>query len=44
MAKLIELEIIKDVDSAPRGFTQLSHKQFETILKETNTDESFIVD
>lgn len=41
--KLIEMGIIKDIYSAPRGFDLISPAQFELILKETNTDESFVV-
>ena len=40
---LIDLKIIKDVNSVPRGFELISPSQFEIILKETNTDESFVV-
>ncbi|HPM47869.1 MAG TPA: PIN domain-containing protein [bacterium] len=44
LAKMIELGIIKDIESAPRGFQKITKQQFETILKETGTDESIIVD
>lgn len=43
MKALIDLGIIANVDSAPRGFEQITTKQFEIILKESNTDESFII-
>ena len=40
---LIKLGIIKDVYSAPRGFTQISNDLFEIIIKETGTNENIIV-
>lgn len=40
---LIENEIIADISDVPRGFKEISVNQFETILKLTETDESFIV-
>ncbi len=43
MQALIELGVISDVDSAPRGFEPLTAKQFETTLKASETDESFII-
>jgi len=44
LKKLIELKIIKDTSSAPRGFELITNELFQIILKESNTDESFIVD
>ncbi|MDP4277880.1 MAG: hypothetical protein Q8914_09640 [Bacteroidota bacterium] len=44
MKRLIELGILKDVNDAPRGFRPISEDQFNIILKETRSDESFIVD
>ena len=44
MMRLIELGIIRDVNSAPRGFEIISNDSFNTILKETNTNENFIID
>ncbi len=44
MNKLIELNIIKNVDSAPRGFEPITKEQFELILKESATNERFIID
>ena len=44
MKRLIELGVIKDVNSAPRGFEIISDELFNTILKETNTNENFIID
>ncbi|MCK5283191.1 MAG: hypothetical protein KAK00_07315 [Nanoarchaeota archaeon] len=44
LQKLIELEIIPNVLSAPRGFEKISKSDFEKILKETNTDSGIIAD
>ncbi len=44
MEKLIQLGIIKDVSSAPRGFELISNKKFDIIIKETQTNESIIID
>ena len=44
MKKLIDLGVLSGTDDAPRGFKQISKEQFEIILKETKSDESFIVD
>lgn len=41
---LIDLGIIKDAQSAPRGFERLSDESFEKIVRETRTDASIIVD
>ncbi len=43
MKRLIELGVIKDVESAPRGFEPLSKDQFRAILTEAHADESFVV-
>lgn len=43
MEKLIDLRILSDVNDAPRGFKPITKEQFETILKETKSDESFII-
>ena len=43
MEKLIELGIIKNVHSAPRGFEPLSDDQFNLLIKETNA-QNIIVD
>ncbi len=42
--KLIELTVIKDIDSAPRGFEPITKEQFELILRESEADEGFIID
>jgi hypothetical protein len=44
MKRLIELGILASVEDAPRGFRSISEKQFNLILKETRSDESFIID
>jgi hypothetical protein len=43
LKRLIEIGVIQDVQSAPRGFELLSPKSFELILEETKTDERIIV-
>ena len=40
LKRLIELGIIEGVDKIPRGFGKISWEQFETILKDTGSDES----
>jgi hypothetical protein len=44
LKRLIELGIIKDVSSAPRGFEEISDNSFEKIIKETQSNERIIVD
>ncbi len=44
MKQLIDLGILSGVDDAPRGFKPISAEQFNLILKETKSDESFIID
>jgi predicted nucleic acid-binding protein len=44
LAKLIQLGIIRDISSAPRGFEPISLEKFNTIIRESNTDESYFVD
>lgn len=43
LKRLIELEVIENIDSAPRGFQKISREQFNSIIKDTESDESFIV-
>ena len=43
LQKLIELGIISDKSSAPRGFEKISKKDFEKILMDTKTDENLIL-
>ena len=40
---LIELGVIKDIQSAPRGFTEIPNDLFEIILRETESDENIVV-
>ena len=44
MKELIDLKVLTGVNDAPRGFKPITKEQFEIILKETRSDESFIVD
>ncbi len=44
MKRLIEIGVIRSVDNAPRGFTQISAKNLRDILRECDVDESIIVD
>ncbi|MEN6488822.1 MAG: PIN domain-containing protein [Smithella sp.] len=44
LKKLIEIGIINDVKSAPRGFQKITTEQFSLIIKETDSDASIIVD
>jgi len=44
MAALIEHGVIRDVDSAPRGFERITNDQFETILRLSESDPHLIVD
>jgi hypothetical protein len=43
MAKLIELSIIADATSAPRGFTKITMDQLHLILNASQSNESLIV-
>jgi len=44
MKRLIEIGVIPSVEDAPRGFTQISVKNFRDILRECQADESIVVD
>ena len=44
MKELIDLKVLLGVNDAPRGFKPITKEQFEIILKETKSDESFIID
>ncbi|CAC9604447.1 Acetyltransferase, GNAT family [uncultured Gammaproteobacteria bacterium] len=44
MKRLIELNIIKDIENAPRGFEAITKEQFELILRESEANERFIID
>ena len=43
LKRLIELGVIRDIKSVPRGFEEISDVSFERIIKETGSDESIIV-
>ena len=44
LKRLIELGIVQDARSAPRGFVKISDESFQKILMETKSDESIVVD
>jgi len=44
MKQLIDLGVLSGKDDAPRGFKPITEEQFNLILKETRSDESFIID
>lgn len=43
LAKLVELGIVSDIMTVPRGFSKISLEQLYLILKESKSDESIIV-
>jgi predicted nucleic acid-binding protein len=43
LKRLIELGIIRDIDSVPRGFERMPDDSFAKIIKETHSDASIIV-
>lgn len=43
MKDLIDLNILSGIDDAPRGFKEITKEQFITILKESRSDQSFII-
>ena len=44
LKNLIDLGIIKDVESAPRGFQRISTDHFNLIMRETKSDARLIID
>jgi hypothetical protein len=44
LKELIENGVIKDIESAPRGFERITPKQLSTILELSKTDPRFIID
>ena len=44
MKELIDLKVLSGVNDAPRGFKLITKEHFNIILKETKSDESFIID
>lgn len=43
MKSLIDLGILRGINDAPRGFKPITIGQFKTIIKETKSDDSFII-
>lgn len=43
MKRLIELGVIKDIESAPRGFEEISQDHFNKIIEETSCNDNIIV-
>lgn len=43
LKKLIELGVISDINSAPRGFTKITRDQFMKVIEETHTNENIII-
>jgi len=43
MKRLIELGVIRDIHSAPRGFEAISDESFNRIITETKSDERIVV-
>jgi len=44
MKELIDLKVLQGINDPPRGFKLITKEQFKTILEETKSDESFIID
>jgi len=44
LERLIEMGIISDVNSVPRGFRQISQDQFAAILQEAEVNDRIVVD
>ena len=44
MKELIDLGVLAGINDAPRGFKQITKEQFLTIIKETKSEDSFIID
>ena len=44
MKELIELKALTGVNDAPRGFKRITKEQFLNIIKETKSEDSFIID
>ena len=43
MKELIDLKVLAGVNDAPRGFKKITKEQFLTIIKETKSEDSFII-
>lgn len=44
MKELIDLKVLAGTNDAPRGFKKITKEQLDIILKNTRSDESFIID
>jgi len=44
LKELIELGVIKDIDSVPRGFERITEEAFEHVLRASKTDARIVVD
>ena len=43
MKELIDLKVLSGINDAPRGFKNITKEQFMTIIKETKSENSFII-
>ncbi|GAA4444835.1 hypothetical protein GCM10023188_47320 [Pontibacter saemangeumensis] len=43
LKQLLDLEVIPNINSVPRGFQKIPKDKFEAIIRETRTDESIII-
>lgn len=43
LKNLIEMGVIQDIHSAPRGFEQITQEQFDKILEASESNENFII-
>jgi len=43
LEQLITFGVIKNIESVPRGFEKISKEQFNTIIRESKSDESIII-
>ena len=43
LKRLIEIGVIQDINSVPRGFARITKEQFENLLREAGADDRFIV-
>ena len=43
MKELIDLKVLSGINDAPRGFKTITKEQFMTIIKETKSENSFII-
>ncbi len=43
MKELIDLRVLASINDAPRGFKKITKEQLMTIIKETKSDDSFII-